>query len=301
MAKSNKHHAWFLVKGSPLHITVEFRDKESCAPHLDIDGNMCRTYRELSISGSHAHGCGQCTDMLAKVGKADATRLMEIWSRWHLNGMKAGTRAQQTALEQYEPAKGVDYYTGACLFLHNFGLETIPNFLPLGREPNAEDKARGITARAYKYGSAWLVEPLPAAIEEELKAICARNTKARIETDESIAARWQALDSKHDSDAVIAVREYVGGHVVEGGDVDEFDDWRGGDIDKAEELFSEYRGDWASVAEYAEEFAKDVGYLTDADNNPLMQHIDWESFGAELERDMTSIERNGRVYLFWTT
>lgn len=293
MATSNKHHAWFLVDGSPLHITVEFRDKESCAPHLDIDGNPCRTYRELSITGQWSHGWGQCTDMLAKVNKADAKRLLAIWNRWHLNGMKPGTRAQQTALEQFERAKGVDYHTAACLFLRNLGLETIPNFLP-GYDKN------GKAGKPYKYGSAWLVEPLPAAIEEELRAICARNPKAKIETDESVAARWQALVDQHDSDVVATVRKHVGGVVVDVDDDGE-DVWQGGDIDEAESLFSEYRGDWESLAEYAKNFADDYGYVRDAKTNPLMEHIDWESFGESLSRDMTVLDHNGRVLLFWTT
>jgi len=43
-----------------------------------------------------------------------------------------------------------------------------------------------------------------------------------------------------------------------------------------------FRGEWQSEREFAEELARDLGYLAEIDGNPLAYHIDWESWAREL-------------------
>lgn len=51
--------------------------------------------------------------------------------------------------------------------------------------------------------------------------------------------------------------------------------------------------------EYAREFAADVGWSgSDAyENNPLMAHVDWESWAESLKADYTEVEFDDETYL----
>jgi hypothetical protein len=66
---------------------------------------------------------------------AEVHHLTEVWDRWHLNGMRAACAHQQVKWEQS------DYGLRPSLTL---------------TEPCAES--------GYRYGSAWLVEPLPTDV-----------------------------------------------------------------------------------------------------------------------------------------
>jgi hypothetical protein len=50
-------------------------------------------------------------------------------------------------------------------------------------------------------------------------------------------------------------------------------------------------------AEYAEEFAYDVGYADHADNNPLHAYIDWEEWAEDLKSDYREVTFEGETYL----
>lgn len=116
-------------------------------------------WRELSIHGAVWHkgarltrergadGYGQITEYLRDITRpsgaltrADVNRLAEIWERWHLNLMRAG-----------------------CAHMD----------LP---EDKSYDARMGITCpvTGYKYGSAWLYEPLPEGLWREVKSILAK-------------------------------------------------------------------------------------------------------------------------------
>ena len=51
--------------------------------------------------------------------------------------------------------------------------------------------------------------------------------------------------------------------------------------------------------DYARDFASEVGYLSsnDEDNNPLMMHIDWDSWAEDMKQDYTEVEFDGDTYL----
>lgn len=49
--------------------------------------------------------------------------------------------------------------------------------------------------------------------------------------------------------------------------------------------------------DYARELAKDVGYLSDGDNNPLMAYIDWDAWADALKTDYTEVTFDGDTYL----
>lgn len=90
-------------------------------------------------------------------------RLRALAKRWHLNGLKAGSRAQESVIASMRPAEYPEsHYDKACRELGYLGLyadtRTNPDF-------------NG--GNGYKYGSAWLYEPLPDTFEAELNAILA--------------------------------------------------------------------------------------------------------------------------------
>jgi hypothetical protein len=96
---------------------------------------------------------GQCVDTIAAMFPHDkkAQRMVEVWKRWHLNGMKAGTPAQESYLREH-PVNAVypeSHYDKASEALQAAGL-------------NPDN--------GYKYGAAWLREDLPPEVIAEIKS-----------------------------------------------------------------------------------------------------------------------------------
>lgn len=106
---------------------------------------------------------GQCVDYVAAMFPHDkkAQRMAEIWKRWHLNDLTAGSPAQELWLrenpiapEDYRFPKS--YYAVARERLAAVGLNPDPNFIYKGKP--------------YSYGHAWLKEELPAEIVAEIQS-----------------------------------------------------------------------------------------------------------------------------------
>lgn len=118
----------------------------------DRNGGM-----ELSLSGVEGPmrsgnckgSCGQIVDHLqidryaSGWDRSTVTRLVEVWDRWHLNRMRAGTPAQQRFLEAHRdeyPGYPISHYDWAKAALTRAGLQP-------------DD--------GYSYGSKWLSEEVP--------------------------------------------------------------------------------------------------------------------------------------------
>lgn len=125
-------------------------------------------YTELSICGS-IWNCkhtdilcgGQCLDTIAEY-RDQLTEpelfdeLLQLWEKYHLNGMHAGTPEQEKAIEEWK-AEGNRYdYNAVCEMLKKRGLYEV-NYtgLSIGRRYENEP---------YKYGHAWLVQSLPGDV-----------------------------------------------------------------------------------------------------------------------------------------
>lgn len=136
-------------------VTIELHTKRnpSHGPELSICG-VIGPKRNGDATGS----AGQCVDQLLELNSlstgwtpAMVHRLHEIWKRWHLNGMNAGTVAQQEELRKHEfPGYPLSHLDWARAVLARVGLE-----------PDGD----------YSYGSAWLYEELPPEILDELWAL----------------------------------------------------------------------------------------------------------------------------------
>lgn len=132
-------------------------EKFSCT--LEISIKEKKSFKTLSIVGTYFTGkkllkseknllgWGQIHD---EVKEIIPTRLYEIWKRWHLNDMRAGTFVQEEILRQAK-ASGVEFdnfYIDACEYLQRFD---------------------ALVDDGYKYGTAWLKEELP---QEVIDYVC---------------------------------------------------------------------------------------------------------------------------------
>ena len=131
---------------------------------INYTGTGARTpeYVELSICGeiwNHPHTdiiCGgQCLDEMHKYLRNNATfaKIYQIWKRYHLNGMRAGTPEQEEAIAKWKAAGNKYDYGAACAYLQSIGLYDVPfTGKACGKVYNGE---------RYKYGHGWIVEELP--------------------------------------------------------------------------------------------------------------------------------------------
>jgi hypothetical protein len=152
-------------------VRVEFGAATRAA--IDIDGNPVEPgMRRLSMTASvmsrlagkgrwESRSMGQSVDLVREIWSDDpvAVELCDVWDRWHLNDMKAGTRAQVEAIKDFRLAGGAADHEASVNHLRDLGLDTDASVLVKGKP--------------YAYGTAWLVEPLPAEVEYNLYRIYA--------------------------------------------------------------------------------------------------------------------------------
>lgn len=108
---------------------------------------------ELSLVGYGRHGSGQVYEHimdgtpLPPFTRKDCFRLKQIWQRWHLNYMRAGTPKQEEVVRKWRSTIENPNYEKTCKMLESLGL---------------------LTDGGYKYGSKWLKEEVPLDVLEWL-------------------------------------------------------------------------------------------------------------------------------------
>lgn len=133
-------------------------------------GNLSIT----GVEGPNRHGgargaCGQInmhlkpidfTSFAAGWDALKVAQFLQIWGKWHLNDMCAGTPEQTALLKAKLYTEDRKYpendYTHACEFLDAHGLLT--------------DK-HPVTGEPYKYGHAWLKVEVPAGVLAWLRSL----------------------------------------------------------------------------------------------------------------------------------
>ena len=125
-------------------------------------------YVELSICGTVWNArhtdCvmgGQCLDSIAEYRDQLSDpelfdTILDLWHKYHLNGMHAGTPEQEAAIEEWKAAGNRYEYAAVCDMLRDRGLYEI-NYtgISVGRRYENEP---------YKYGHGWLVQELPGDV-----------------------------------------------------------------------------------------------------------------------------------------
>jgi hypothetical protein len=124
----------------------------------------------LSITGGIWNGrstdyvnCGQNLETILELFPNDpkVQRIVEIWRKWHLNDMQAGTPRQMEYVRDF----GSRQYTETCEILEYAGLLYDHDYDPQGNpvdEPHPE---------GYKFGSRWLKSDLPDSIRAEVEEL----------------------------------------------------------------------------------------------------------------------------------
>lgn len=137
------YHGWHGRKINKITIEITLTDER-----LSISGAIWNAPATDHISS------GQNREEITELFPDDAkvARIVEVWRRWHLNDMRAGTPAQEALLAEHQNEWSryhtESHYDWACGLLKSHGL---------------------LRDDGYKYGSAWLSEPLPAEIRAEVQ------------------------------------------------------------------------------------------------------------------------------------
>ena len=93
----------------------------------------------------------------------------------------------------------------------------------------------------------------------------------------------KTLDPKEDKEEIKEILELKKEVSSYGGD-----SWEHGII-----FISEY--EWKY---YCENFAEEVGYIDNLDNNPLQHCIDWDQWADNMSMDYSSVEFRGQSYYY---
>lgn len=142
-------------KSCEITLEVELRDTDK-GPEFSVCGNLWNNIHTDIIWG------GQCVDDLFwKFGKQMQNpklyaEILELWKKYHLNGMHAGTEEQEDYLDQYKsehPNWRYDY-SEACIILKCAGLYEVE-----------------VDGKPYQYGHGWLYREIPEVSLNRIKKI----------------------------------------------------------------------------------------------------------------------------------
>lgn len=151
-------------------VTLELRDTPN-GPEVSVTGQIWERHGKWNRD---VLSCGQNLDTMAEflVGVPLFDTLFGIWKRWHLNGMKAGCEHQRAARWDklpIDPTKPLDSYGKHCgpdgAMTWNMRVWVNPKEHPQG--------LLGVPCPTcgYKYGTAWLYEPIPANVMEVIQKL----------------------------------------------------------------------------------------------------------------------------------
>lgn len=146
-----------------------FHDADNNLISLDI---KITDEGKFSISGDMGHSGGQIQDNI-KPANEEQKRLLEIWDKWHLNDLHAGTEKQENALREWRKKHKKEgwAYDEEVKYLKSIKL---------------------YTDKGYKYGTSWLKRELPHELETELKSLL--NKIRRQETERKERFKLASFD-----------------------------------------------------------------------------------------------------------
>lgn len=200
------------VDGNKLTLAVELRPtagriwgEVTNANGARVPGTVEVEGLELSICGEvydatgQELGGGQCVDTLAAVIERgtlapDLSReagawLLEVWRAWHLNGMKAGCAHQRAAgwdQRPIDPTKPTNAYGK-----HSPSQRSDSwNMLTWASPEDVPGGLMGVSCPecGYRYGTAWLFEPLPVDVETFIRGLARLPASAGAEGQSRAAA-----------------------------------------------------------------------------------------------------------------
>lgn len=155
-----------------LTIKEEHKEKKTTALETVTD------YKTLSMCGTGGQNREEIADINSYkelfITVADLNTIIQIWDKWHLNDMNAGTEKQTAFIMEWEKDHKYNY-TAVCKALKKVGLY--------------EDNG-------YKYGHAWLVEIIPDEVITEITAIFDKYDKPEHIEQQSNKASFKNFEIK---------------------------------------------------------------------------------------------------------
>lgn len=125
-------------------LTIDVKMEKENVPILSITGNV---YEKKEGKFDILANCGQVVDYLDDTD-VKQSRIKEIWNKYHLNDIHAGTRRQEQALTEKFGAINANIYSEMCEYLKSINL-----FYDEG----------------YKFGSQFLTWEIPKEVIDELR------------------------------------------------------------------------------------------------------------------------------------
>jgi hypothetical protein len=141
--------------------------------YLKNGKNTCEVEVVLSFDQTRFSACGRIwnhlkTDLYSGGQNLDDikklipnnklfNKIYDIWSKYHLNDLTAGSPKQMAFLDSITKPKNSEFYTWECEQLEKVDLLYDKSYL--------HDK------KPYKYGSAWLLTEIPKNIKKEINNI----------------------------------------------------------------------------------------------------------------------------------
>ena len=157
------------------------KDEKNCMVSVELkldSGNFSASADLWNSNRSDILMGGRCFDNLLNnyPELKDNDVFMEtydLWSKYHLNGMHAGTPEQEKAIEEWmkeRKAQGNEYdYKSACEYLKSIGLYEVPvATIDLEANPQFKDAEEGAM---YEYGHSWLKEKIPEQDVERIESL----------------------------------------------------------------------------------------------------------------------------------
>ena len=157
--------------------TVKFKDAKGNVAVIDVELRKEEKGLVFTASGEYCGHLGQCLDSIKPKNDAQK-RLIELWEKYHLNDMHAGTEKQENAIKQWEKQGNKYHYEDVCLMLKAIGL---------------------YADNGFKYGHGWQYRALPVNIEEEVNTLCNEIERTETELRGDITVK-KALDEKLEFD-----------------------------------------------------------------------------------------------------
>lgn len=160
-------------KINKVEIEVTLRNADTDKPEFSVCGTVWNSRHTDCVAG------GQCIDSIDKFFRTDRLyKLIEnLWKKYHLNGMNAGTVEQEKCLKEHESerkaiaeeidkAEGKDFrfkwnvptspsdYKVSCKLLEKYGMYEVE-----------------LDGKPYKYGHSWLYRAIPENDLNKIRAI----------------------------------------------------------------------------------------------------------------------------------
>lgn len=156
-------------KVNAVEVTVELKENEQGIKTFRASANVWNSTKTDIVAG------GQCLDELNKYKSLrddkEFSLIYEMWQKYHLNDLHAGTERQEDALKQAVAEGklekyGANNYEETCNYLQSIGLLEDNEYLVPKKQEDGSVKEV-----PYKYGTGWITQEIPSSDLELIETL----------------------------------------------------------------------------------------------------------------------------------